>query len=78
MEKAINANKLHHHWPIWLGDKVNNYLAQGLSSTQIINKFLNERNIIIRQSGIYKRRQKMANKDMIVLGIESTAQEKIC
>ena len=75
MKKAIKANKLHHHWPIWLGKKVDNYLKQDLSSTKIINNILNEYNIIIRQGGIQRRKQKlkMERENPTILGIESTA-----
>ncbi len=75
MEKAIKANRLRHHWPKWLGNKVNNYLEQDLSSTKIIKRILDEHNIIIRQGGIYKRMQKskMEKENPIILGIESTA-----
>lgn len=75
MKKAINAKKLKHHWPIWLGNQVNSYLKDGLSSTKIINNILNKYNITIRQGGIKKRRDKlkMSGKELTVLGIESTA-----
>jgi len=75
MEEIINAEKLPHHWPEWLGNKVNNYLDQELSSTKIIKRILDEYNIIIRQSGIKKRKDKlkMEKENPIILGIESTA-----
>lgn len=75
MQKIIKAKRLHHHWPTYLGKEVDNYLKEGFSSTKIIQKVLNDHNIIIRQGGIYKRRNKikMGNRT-ICLGIESTAQ----
>jgi transcriptional regulator with XRE-family HTH domain len=75
MEEIINAEKLPHHWPEWLGNKVNNYLDQELSSTKIIKRILDKHNIIIRQSGIKKRKDKlkMEKENRIILGIESTA-----
>jgi len=74
MEKIINAEKLPHHWPKWLGTKVNSCLEQNLSSTKIIKRILDEHNIIIRQGGIKKRKDKLKmEKEPIILGIESTA-----
>ncbi|MBU2475302.1 MAG: hypothetical protein KKC38_02195 [Nanoarchaeota archaeon] len=75
MEKIMKAKRLHHHWPAYLGKEVDNYLKEGFSSTKIMQKVLNNHNIIIRQGGINKRRNKIKMENRITcLGIESTAQ----
>lgn len=75
MEKLVQAKKFDYHWPKWLGDEVDKYIKESLSSTKIMHLILNKYNIAIRAGGIGKRirKFKMANKEKVVLGIESTA-----
>jgi hypothetical protein len=71
MKKFIEAKRIPRPFPDWLDKKVNYLISKNYSSTKIINKILEEDNIVISQGGIRKRVNKM--KKLVTLGIESTA-----
>ena len=75
MKKLIEAKKFSHHWPIWLGKEIDDYIKEGLSSTKIMRLILTKYNIAVRRGGLYKRIRKYKMlKKITTIGIESTAQ----
>jgi len=70
MESLANAKRFSHHWPDWFAEIVDDKIQQDLRPSEIIKSVLEEHNIAITSSRIYKRRQM---KSQICLGIESTA-----
>ena len=58
MEKLVNSKKFNSHWPKWLGEEIDNYIKDGLSSTKIMYIILNKYNFVVRAGGIGKRIRK--------------------
>lgn len=59
LEKLVKARRIKGHWPVWLSEKINSYLKDGLRGTQIVEKILNEFDIAIRTKQIYKRTKRL-------------------
>lgn len=59
LEKLAKAKRIKGHWSEWLSDKVDFYLKSGFRGTQVVEKILNESNILIRTKQIYKRQRKI-------------------
>lgn len=59
MEKLFKAKRASGHWPVWLKDKIEQNIKEGVDGTELVKKILNEEGIAIRTKSIYRRAKKL-------------------